>query len=131
MKASLEFPIHFLKIYSSNEILKALLVVLRHLLARPSPATVQWFDRVDGTDNLLKGSPDVFFLCQATIRGKITRRENPKGFTKVGTHFCYPLGDESSWRDHESTLHQSSELQFPHNEPSLDGFAEPDFIGQQ
>src|SRR5688500_16275109 len=42
---------------SSNEVLKTLLVILRHLLARPSPAAVERLDSVEGTDDLRKGAP--------------------------------------------------------------------------
>ena len=115
---------------SSNQILKTLPVVLRHLLTRPSPAAVERLDRVEGTDNLREGSPDVLLWSHAAIHGKIARRQELKCFTKMGVHFCHPLGDESAWRDHERALHQSSELQFPHDEPGLDGFAEPYLIGQ-
>src|SRR5439155_4010240 len=61
---------------SSNQILKTLPVVLCHLLARPSPATVEWLDRVEGTDDLRKGSPDVFFLCRVAVRCNVTRRQD-------------------------------------------------------
>jgi hypothetical protein len=49
----------------------------------------------------------------------------------VGLHFLNPLRHEALRRNHQHSLHQSTELQFTEDQPRFDGLAQADFIGQQ
>ena len=46
-------------------------------------------------------------------------------------HFLNPLRHQTLRRNHKDPLDQSTELQFPEDQPRLDGLAQTNLIGQQ
>jgi hypothetical protein len=50
---------------------------------------------------------------------------------EVAPHFGYPLGHKSFRGDDQRALEQSTELEFPQDEPGLNGFAKADLVRQE
>ena len=65
------------------------------------------------------------------------QRENSPGreelelLVEVGLHLLDPLRDEPLGGDDQDSLDQPPELEFPEDQPRLDGLAQADLIGQQ
>ena len=64
-------------------------------------------------------------------RPELAWRQEPELFAEVGLHFLDPLRHKSFRRNHQDPFDQPTELQFPEDQPRLDGLAQAHFIGQQ
>jgi hypothetical protein len=97
----------------------------------PAFATVQRLDAVHAANHPVMAPPDIFFLGDLAIGIKLTRIKVPEVLTESITHFDNPLRDQAFGSHHQHPLHQTTQLQFPHSQTGLDGFAQPNLIRQQ
>jgi len=54
-----------------------------------------------------------------------------EGKTEFGLQLFAPLIDQRSWRENQSALRHAAQCIFLEDYSGLDGFTEPDFVGQQ
>ena len=114
-----------------DEVAEAFLVVRFQLLLRPASPLLNRLDGIDGADDLIELPPDVLGAGEVAPQRKLARRQEPELLAEVRLHFLHPLRHETLRGNHQHSLHQPTELQFPEDQPRFDGLAQADLIGQQ
>ncbi len=114
-----------------DQVAEPFLVVRFQLLTGPAPASFDRLDGIDRADDLIELPPDVLSAGEVPPGRELARRQEPELLAEVGLHLLHPLRHESLGGDDQHPLHQPSQLQFPEDQPGLDGLAQADFIGQQ
>jgi hypothetical protein len=114
-----------------DEVSKAFLVVRFQLFLRPSSPLFHRFDGINRADHLIELPPDVIGPRKVAPQRELTRGEEAKLLVEVCPHFLDLLGNETLRRNHQHSLHQPTEFQFPEDQPRFNGLSQADFIGQQ
>ena len=113
-----------------DEVTEAFLIVGFQFLLRPTSPLLNRLDGIDGAHHLIELPPDVLEAGEVAPQRKLTWREEPEFLAEVRLHFLNPLRNQTLRRNHKDPLDQTTKLQFPEDQPSLDGLAQANLIGQ-
>ena len=114
-----------------DQVAEAFLVVGFELLAGPAASSFDGLDGIGGADDLIELPPDVLGSGEIAPRGELARYQEPEFLAEVGLHLLHPLGHEALGGDDQHPFDEPPELEFPEDQPSFDGLAQADLIGQE
>jgi hypothetical protein len=117
-----------------DQVLEPLSVVAGELVLAPAPAQVDRLHRVERAYCLIAHPPEVRIWVGRTCLPQSREafgQDKTEVLVEMGFHFRLPLQHQPSRRDDEHAFHQTADLQFSDDEASLDGLAEPHFVGKE
>ena len=115
-----------------HQVFEAVAVVQRHLLAAPAPPAIDGLHRIQGTDDLVMGAPEVLFLGAPLFEGRqIGTFDVLQALAEVQPHFRLPLANQPLRRHDQDALDAATKLQLTQHQPGFDGLAQADFVRAQ